>query len=695
MSGNRCSVGRRPTRNPERQRRAGRMLQPPLDQREWQRVGDHMLNPDEMLEFEDFRADLRARRVERAGEPVAVPSRAFDVLVVLLERAGEDVSKSELMASVWGETFVEENNLNQAISALRRVFGERRGEHRFIVTLPGRGYRFVAPVRRVTELSGLEPASRTDRGSATYMLPAPPSRLRAFARGLSSLPSWSHPVALATFALVFAASAISLLLWTDSAHPSRLFRADARRTVVVMPFRTEGDTGLDHLGDGLADMLVTRLGTSKTVVARRGDGQSVCDAAGVGRQLGADCVIEGTIRRDGERIRASARLVRSSDGATLWAGSFERDASGIFDIEDALSGQTARALYITFDDDARARQARRYTENAEAYDAYLRGRYFWNRRTPDAYSKAIAHFEQAIARDPAFALAYAGVADAEVLIGLGRVEASDRAAAFGRAREAALDAIALDGSLAEAHTSLGAVREVYEKDMTEAEREYRLAIELKPAYATAHQWLGELLEAQGRFDEAALALGEARALDPLSLPVSAALGECLTHLGRYDDAVAVFEQTLELEPEFERARYGLGLALEQKRDYARAIAEFGRIRETDSGNTKAIAALAHAYASAGRRDETLRLSVEFERLARERDRRAADMLRPGDSTGAAPAVEPLDRVILYLGLGREALARHWLAVARARHDGDPLRLATDPRLSALYELPQLSVYRAG
>ena len=660
-----------------------------------------MLNPDEMLEFEDFRANLRARRVERAGEPVAVPSRAFDVLVVLLERAGEDVSKAELMESVWGGTFVEENNLNQAISALRRAFGERRGEHRFIVTLPGRGYRFVAPVRRVTVLSSPSPDSVTVRPSPSLVISAPPSRLRAFARVFSSLSFWSQPVALGTFALVFAASAISLLLWTDSAHPSRLFRADARRTVVVMPFRTEGDTGIDHLGDGMADMLVARLGTSQTVVTRRGDGQFVCDAAGAGRELGADCVIEGTIRRDGERIRASARLVRSSDGATLWAGSFERDASGIFDIEDALSGQTARALYITFDDAARARQARRYTENAEAYDAYLRGRYFWNRRTQDDYSKAIAHFEQAIARDPAFALAYAGVADAEILIGLGRIEASDRGAAFERARGAALDAIALDGSLAEAHTSLGAVREVYEKDMTEAEREYRLAIELKPSYATAHQWLGELLEAQGRFDEAALALGEARALDPLSLPVSAALGECLTHLGRYDDAVAVFEQTLELEPDFERARYGLGLVLEQKRDYARAIAEFGRIRETDAGNTKAIAALAHAYASAGRHDETLRLSVEFERLAREQDRRAADGLRLADGSriaggsGAAPAVEPLDRVILYLGLGREVLARHWYAVARARHDGNPLRLATDPRLSPLYVMPQMSAVGAG
>ena len=654
-----------------------------------------MLNPDEMLEFEGFRVDLRARRVERAGEPVAVPSRAFDVLVVLMERAGEDVSKPELMASVWGETFVEENNLNQAISALRRVFGERRGEHRFIVTLPGLGYRFVAPVRRVSVLSGPSPEMPALRESPSVVISAPPSRLRAFARGLSSLPSWSHPVALATFALVFAFAAVSLLLWTDAAHPSRLFRADSRRTVAVMPFRTEGDAGIDHLGDGMADVLVTRLGASQTVVARRGDGQSVCDAAGAGRELGADCVIEGTIRRDGESIRVSARLVRATDGATLWAGSFERDASGIFDIEDALSGQTARALYITLDDAARARQARRYTENAEAYDAYLRGRYFWNRRTPDSYSKAIAYFEQAIERDPEFALAYAGVADAQVLIGLGRVGAGERAEAFGRAREAALDAIALDGTLAEAHTSLGAVREVYEKDVSEAEREYRLAIELKPSYATAHQWLGELLEAQGRFDEAALALGEARTLDPLSLPVSAALGECLTHLGRYDDAVAVFEQTLELEPAFERARYGLGLALEQKRDYGRAIAEFGRIRETDAGNMRAIAALAHAYASAGRRDETLRLSVEFERLARERDRRASDGLGLADGTGAAPAVEPLDRVILYLGLGREVLARHWLAVARARHEGNPLRLATDPRLSALYELPQLSVYRAG
>lgn len=643
-----------------------------------------MLNPNEMLEFEGFRADLRKRRIERDGEPIPVPSRAFDTLVVLLDRAGEDVSKTELMDAVWGGTFVEENNLNQAISALRRVFGERRGEHRFIVTLPGRGYRFVAAVRRVRALDTTESFAVPDALPATQRR-LPGSTPRPFSRSRSLI----HLSALAVFAVIFMVGSFSLVVWTDAAHPARLFRADGRRTVVVMPFRTGGSADVEHLGEGLAEVLAARLGSSGAIIARVGNVGFDCDPASAGRELGAACVLDGSVRRDGDRLRVSARLVRSSDGATLWAGSVERAANGIFEVEDALSGQAAQALLVTFDDAARARQARRYTANAEAYDSYLRGRYFWNRRTPDAYAKAIAHFEEAIERDSSFALAHAGIADVEVLIGLSRVDAGGRAAAWGRAREAALQAIALDGSLAEAHTSLGAVRELFDRDPSEAEREYRIAIEMNPSYATAHQWLGELLEAQGRFDEAAMALGAARSLDPLSLPVNAALGECLAHLGRYDDAVAAFERTLELEPDFERARYGLGLALEQKREYARAIAEFGRIRESDAGNTRAIAALAHAYAAAGRHDETLRLSMEFERLAKQRDLRAAaspDAMKDND---VASSVEPVDRVIVYLGLGRDVLARHWFAIAQARHEANPLRLATDPRLAPLYVLPQM------
>lgn len=639
-----------------------------------------MLKPDERLEFDSFRVDLSKRTLERNGSLIPVPSRAFDTLAVLLDHAGENVPKSDLMAAVWGDTFVEENNLNQAISTLRRIFGERRGEHRFIVTLPGRGYRFVAPVRRVfveEDPPAVEP----------LLLP---SRLGAFARVFSSPTSWHAPLALAAFAIVFTFTAVTLVIWLDASGPSRLFLTDARRSVLVIPFSTEGGAAdIEHLGAGLADALVTRLGSSGAVLARRGDGRFDCDPADAGRDVGADCVIDGTIRHDGERIRASARLVRTSDGATLWAGSVEDDAAGIFGIEDALSGQVARALLVSFDDAARASQGRRYTESAEAYDAYLRGRYFWNRRNAEAYARAISHFEQAVARDPSFALAYAGIADAEVLIGLSQVRADERNAALARARQAALTAIALDGSLAEAHTSLGAVREVFDRDAAEAEREYRLAIAMNPSYATAHQWLGELLEAQGRFDEAALALGAARTLDPLSLPVNAALGECLAHLGRYDDAIAVFEKTLELEPDFERARYGLGLALEQKRDYAGAIAEFGRIRESDAGNTRAIAALAHAYAAAGRRDETLRLSIEFERLAKQRDELAFG------SNASVPAVEPIDRVILYLGLGRDALAREWFAIAQARHAANPLRLFTDPRLSVLSTGPHGNELRAG
>jgi DNA-binding winged helix-turn-helix (wHTH) protein/Tfp pilus assembly protein PilF len=468
-------------------------------------------NDKPFVEFEGFRVDVRKRLLTRDGEPVALPPKAFDTLVALLDRRGEDVAKADLMEAVWPDTHVEENNLTQAVSTLRRALGESRSEHRFVVTLPGRGDRFVADAREVDE----EPARAAKRTTSR------------------------SPWPLALVAACAALALLAALAWMAVAA-----RREATRPAPV-PSRA---------------------------------------------QLAPDPV---------------------------------------------------------------------------AHEAYVRGRYFWNKRTDDNYARSIEHFNQAIAREPTYAAAYAGLADAYVLVGLGEVETGARVAAFERARAAALRAVELDGALAEAHASLAAVREVYEKDRAGAEQEYRTAIALDPSYATAHQWFGEFLEADGRYEEATEVLERAKELDPTSLAVNVALGENLYYMRRYDEAAAQFERTLELDPSFMRARFDLAFTLEQKRRYDEAIAEFQRIRNSDAGNMRAIASLAHVYASAGRRDELQRLHAEFERRARD------------------GAVEPYDRLILYLGLGDYDRAVEWLAKARERHDGNLLWLASDPRLDGL------------
>jgi DNA-binding winged helix-turn-helix (wHTH) protein/Tfp pilus assembly protein PilF len=459
-------------------------------------------------EFDAFRLDARRRLLYHDGRPVALPPKALDTLLALVERAGEDVTKADLMDAIWPDAHVEENNLTQAVSTLRRALGERRDDHRFVVTLPGRGYRFVAPVRTVETEAHAEPA--TDRATA------PRRRLAA---------------------------------------------------------------------------------------------------------------------------AVAAAVLLAALGATAWLWPEE---------PPAVTAEPARA-----------------SVDPAAFEAYARGRFFWNKRTRENYERAAALFREAIERDPRYAAAYAGLADTYVLVALGEVDPSARAVAFERAKEAALAAVALDPSLAEAHASLAAVSEVFDKDRSTAEREYRTAIALDPGYATAHQWYGEFLEAEGRYDEATRVLRRAKELDPLSLAVNVALGENLYYLRRYDEAVAQFKRTLELDPGFMRARFDLALALEQRSRYDEAIAEFERIRNSDAGNMRAIAALAHVYASAGRRDEMRRLHAEFERRARD------------------GVVEPYDRLILYVSAGDYDRAVEWLARARERHDGDLLRLTADPRLDAL------------
>lgn len=482
-----------------------------------------LLNRSAFYEFDAFRVDVARRLLLRDGEVVPLSPKAFDALVALVGRGGEDVNKADLMRAVWPDTHVEENNLTQAISTLRKALGERRSDHRFVVTLPGRGYRFVAEVREV----GAEPE-----------VVAPP---------------------------------------------------------IIVPFEPSMRAGL-ALAVGL---LVAVVAVHAVWVAR----QSI----GAARVLAA-------VSRDAGR------------------------ASGL----DA-----------------------RYTADPATYDAYLRGRFFWNRRNPDGYAKAIALFQEAVGRDGAYAPAYAGLADSYVLLGLNRIDAAERAVLFERAREAAHRAVALDPELAEARTSLAAVLEVCDKDRTAAEREYQLAIALDPGYVTAYQWYGEFLQAGGRGDEATWVLRRAVELDPLSVPANVAFGEHLLCQRRYDQAIAQFERTLELDPNFQRGRLDLGLALEQKQLFDSAIAEFQRVRESDAGSTRAIAALAHVYAAAGRRDDLREMKEEFARRA------------------AGGEVDPYDSAVLYAGLGQYDRAREWLSRARQVYDGDLLRLASDPRLDRL------------
>src|SRR5580658_4262828 len=403
------------------------------------------IEESEIYEFGPYRLDVRERTLLLDGRTVALTPKAFDTLIVLIRNQPKVVSKEELLATVWPGTFVEDGILAQNILTLRKVLQNPE----WIETVPKRGYRFAINVMPPVAATAVEPAPAS-----------PPASLH--------FPRWWFSATVIILMLV-AAMALVATRWE---------RPKARiRSLAVLPFRTI-DEEPPHLGLGLADVLINRLGMLSELTVRPtsavrkfADGVAP-DPLAAGRELGVDAVLEGNLQRDGERVRVTVQLLRVSDGASLWSGKFDQPYRDLFTLEDAIAGQVADGLVLDLTAPERVRLRRRYTENSEAWQAYLRGRYLWSRRTSEAYSKAILEFEEAARIDPNYALAYAGLADAYALLGSNPNQSLPRAEAMEKARAAALKSIALDADLAEAHTALAFILMHYDWKCAEAEKEY-------------------------------------------------------------------------------------------------------------------------------------------------------------------------------------------------------------------------------
>jgi tetratricopeptide (TPR) repeat protein len=326
------------------------------------------------------------------------------------------------------------------------------------------------------------------------------------------------------------------------------------------------------------------------------------ESAVVGRELGVDSVLDGSIQWVGERIRVTARLVSVRDGSLLWAENFDEGFTDIFKVEDSISGKVAAALALKLSGEQQKRLTKRYTEDAEAYRFYLKGRYFWNKRTEEDFNRGIAQFQLAIENDHGYALAYAGLADS--YIGLTFYNFAAPHETMPKAKAAAMNALALDNALAEAHTSLAHVLVNYDWNWSEAEREFKRSNELKPDYATAHQWYAiHYLTATGRLEEALQEMKQALELEPTSLVMNTFMGATLFYMGRYDEAIDQCRKTIEMEPNFAVAHWHLGLAYEQKQMFDAAIEEFQSSVSLSGNSPLMIAALGHAYAMSQKRRE--------------------------------------------------------------------------------------------
>ncbi len=641
-----------------------------------------MSGPDKhFYEFGAYRIDARDHLLLRDGEAVPLPPKTFDLLLALVESGGRVLSKDELMKQVWPDSFVEEANLSHHVFTLRKALGED-SEGRYIETIPRRGYRFVAGVTEMQDDSDELVVAEHSRSriviehteapilTLDYRGPERTSRVLGLTAG-----NRPRTVLLALVCAVVLVLAVVIYFWRAGKTGEQ---TAAVKSIAVLPFKPlVADSHDEYLELGMADTLITRLSSLKQLVVRptsavRKYTDVQQDALVAGRQLQVESVLDGGIQRLGDRLRVTVRLINVKDGATLWADTFDERFTDIFAVQDAISRRLAGVLALKLSGDDKKLLEKHYTANTEAYQLYLKGRYFWNKRTGDGLREAIKYFGQAIEMDSNYGLAYAGIADCYVLLGNDGELPGDEG--YSRAKAAAIRALEIDDRLAEAHTSLAFALAGYHQNSPDAEPEFKRSLELNPNYATGHHWYGLYLYNVGRPELALAEMKRAKELDPLSLVINAELGWAFVWVGQYEQAIEQLQKTLEMDGNFIRTHQVLGLVYLRRGQYEQAIAEYERARQLN-GDTNTLVHLGYAYAVAGRRSEaqkTLGQLIELEKLGR---------------------VLPSEIAMVYIGLGNMDRAFAWLEKSYATHENLSFikvnsefeRLRSDPRYADLLQ----------
>ncbi len=574
---------------------------------------------NKLYEFGPYQVDPRKLQLWRDGSAVPLPPKALEILLAMVARSGETVSKEELMHAVWPDSYVEESNLTQNIFLLRKALGESAQDSSYIITIPGKGYRLAVEVREI-DAGGSTAAPNAAGGVAAAETPAHREAIAHgdAGRGAGRKPLWMWLAAAGVVAIALAGAEV----WRGRHHP-RPQAAPERVMLAVLPFENlTGDPGQDYFSDGMTEEMIAQLGDldpqhlgviARTSVMHYKGGKTPLDQ--IGQELGVQYALEGSVRRDADKVRITAQLIELKDQSHLWARRYDRELSNTLavqgEIAQAIMGEIQRSLGHTTVTRA-GEPLPRSTNSYEAYNLYLRGRYFWNKRTDDGFEQAIQYFQQAIAKDPNYAQAYAGLADSYIL--LAAYSGGPPAEPMRKARAAATKALYLDEGLAEAHTSLALITENYDWDWPAAEKEYRRAIELDPNYATAYQWYAEYLTWLGRFDEALRASERARELDPLSLIIASDNGMIYYYSRHYDRAEARLNAVLEMDPNFPRA-HGVSDVYIENGQFAQALADIEKCKPL-FGMNRYWSEMAFMLGRSGHTAEARHAVEELERLDR-------------------------------------------------------------------------------
>ncbi|MHB8541011.1 MAG: tetratricopeptide repeat protein [Candidatus Acidiferrales bacterium] len=564
-----------------------------------------------LLQFGDFTVNSRARTLHKHGVRLKLHGQPFEILLLLLSRPGDVVTREELQAKLWsGNTFVDfEHGLNTAIKKLRQTLGDSACEPRFIETVPRIGYRFIA---QVNETDHVEMSAAS---TVHTHVPVPESMHVSRRR-------------MAVLALVGCAVLLGGLVAYRSLMPLRPPRPQAyigRLMLAVLPFENlTGDPSQDYFSEGLTEEMIAQLGHLNPerlgVIARASVMRyehSREPLAQVGHDLGVQYVLEGSVSRDSQRVRITAQLVQVQNQKSVWERQYDRELTSLLALQGEIAQEIADEIQLTLGDDrgriAAAPKPAASSSSYEAYDLYLKGRYFLNKRSAQGFQQATEYFQQAIDKDPNYAGAYAGLADSYALTS--SYNLAPQKELIPKARAAALRALQIDDTLAEAHTSLALIAENYDWDWRTAGKEFRRAIQLDSNYPTAHHWYAEYLAWQGRFDEAFAESERARQLDPLSLIITTDHGAILYYSRQYDRAIEQFRTVLDMDPSFPRAHGLVVLAYVQQKRFADALADIEKWRRTD--NSPAIWAVeAYVYGRSGEQVQARRALAKFQQLNR-------------------------------------------------------------------------------
>ena len=632
---------------------------------------------------EDFELELRPRRLRRGSQVLKLERIPLEILILLLEHRGEIVSREQIEARVWGNgVFLDtDNSIRGAIRKVRQVLKDDPGAPRFIQTVTGRGYRFIAPVISSEETNSAEaprpeaPVAPTGTESLVSEIDSSPAAtLQVQAAGLSPDSETvraqgrqrTRPWLFVGVTLLAVVCFVSLLALWGWRRTSAVPAAAQRKTVLaVLPFdNLSRDPDQEFFSEGMTEEMIAQVGKLNrdrlTVIARSSVAKykgSTLAAKEIGKELNADYLVQGSVRRWSDRVRITVQLIQARDQTDVWTESYDRELKDVLAVQDSVVRSIASQIHIALTDEQQKRLATPRRISPEAYEAYLKGRYYWNKRTGESMQKAERYFQQAIDNDPTYAAAYSGLADCNS--GLTWHGFKSPIEALPKAYAAARKALEIDPESAEAHASLGLAMS-HRWDWSGAEAEFRRALQLDPQYANAHHWYGDYLSMKGRHDEALAEAKRALELDPLNLMISTWVGLRYYLARDYSRAIEQNRNSVDLDPNFAAAHLLLGEDYVQAGLHSEAVNELMKAASLSGDSPLYRAQVAVALAVAGRDRDALRIAHELETISRTR------------------YVSPYGLAQIYAALNKNDDTFKWLQAAYDDHAVWMGYLAVDP-----------------